>query len=403
MLQLGEGEGEDPESRLMMSEELLEDQDTSRGRTALVLCDDDCDSVRSKIVSFLATKTMTQLDFLRTIGCSSDSLSRFMKLRGSWNGNHNRVYWSAQRFFASVSEDSLVLLRKRRPSEEANGSATKKSRLQIKAERRVLESRNEQLFRKVAAVRLEEHVDGSVPVFDDCDEVRRKSQTFIDQSGLRIKEWLRLIGDVNTKSWNDFISYRGPASGAANRAYYFAYVFLEKVRIVREERKSASRELAEAHFGPAGRPLKHDYQGKEPSLEHQSVLKFVRSIVLDGETEGRVPVYDDCDQVRRKSLDFIASFGIRISEWLRLLGNVNNKSWRDFVSYRGEKAGAANKAYYAAYVFLEKVRIASHEEKSSNRILAELEFGETGRMLKHEPRHKWLGSVSELENSLPDL
>jgi hypothetical protein len=53
------------------------------------------------------------------------------------------------------------------------------------------------------------------------------------------------------------------------------------------------------------------------------------------------------------------------------------------LSYEGERAGAANRSYYAAYVFLEKVRIASGHDKSSSRVLSELEFGEAGRPLKH--------------------
>ena len=114
------------------------------------------------------------------------------------------------------------------------------------------------------------------------------------------------------------------------------------------------------------------------------ILKFVSDIRLDYEADARVPVYDDCDKVRKKSLDFLSKFSIKVSEWLRLIGNVNSKSWKDFLTYRGERAGAANRSYYAAYVFLEKVRIALNEEKSNSRILAELEFGEAGRPLKHD-------------------
>ena len=394
------------ESQLMLSEELLEDRDLAEGqRVALALCEEDCESVRSKIASFLSKKTMTQVDFLRSIGCSSDSLSRFMKLKGGWNGVHNGVYWGARKFFASLSSDWPSHSRKRRHSDEQQkGAAIKKSRLQIRAEKRALKTSNEELFRSVAKVHLEGgSVKGWVPVYDDCDEVRAKSLEFINQCRLRIREWLRMIGDVNNKSWNDFVSYRGPASGAANRAYYSAYIFLEKVRIARGDGKSRARELAEAQFGPAGRPLRHDSKSRGPSVENQGMLRFVKSIRLEGELEGRVPVYDDCDEVRRKSLDFISSYGIRVSEWLRLIGGVNSKSWRDFVSYSGERAGAANKAYYAAYVLLEKLRIASNQEKSSKRILAEIEFGETGRLLKHEPRHKWFEPPPEIIDDIPEL
>lgn len=96
----------------------------------------------------------------------------------------------------------------------------------------------------------------------------------------------------------------------------------------------------------------------------------------------------DCDTVRKKALEFIETSGLKVSEWLRLIGNINSKSWKDFLTYKGERAGASNRAYYASYVFLEKVRVAMSEEKTSARVLAELEFGEAGRPLKHD-QVKW--------------
>lgn len=264
-------------------------------------------------------------------------------------------------------------------------SVFKKTRIQVKMERKSLKCVNEELRTNVMQIILPNEITQNVAVYDNCDEVRAKSIEFIDQCGLKTKEWLRFIGNVNTKSWNDFMSYHGEHAGASNKSYYHAYVFLEKVRISRNVLKSESRLAAEEVYGSLGRPFKHVQNIHEMKDKDNGILKYVFAIKLQGEDTLKVPTYDDCDEIRQKSSHFLSTFGIRISEWLRFLGNINSKSWRDFMSYRGPRAGASNKSYYNAYVFLEKVRIARFEEKSASRLAAEAEFGEAGRPLKHEP------------------
>lgn len=48
---------------------------------ASLLVGEDCDSVRAKITAFLASKVMTQIEFLKAIGCSTDSLCRLALFR----------------------------------------------------------------------------------------------------------------------------------------------------------------------------------------------------------------------------------------------------------------------------------------------------------------------------------
>lgn len=254
--------------------------------------EEDCDSIRAKITALLAQKNMTQIEFLKLIGCSSDSLSRFMKLKGNWNGTHNRVFWESVKFFSAIGNEAPPTLTKKRKLQEEDESTLKKTRHQIKIEKRALKSYNEELFKSVSELQLPLELESRVPVYDNCDEIRAKSNEFIETCGLRIKEWLRMIGNVNTKSWNDFLSYKGERGGAANRSYYAAYVFLEKVRIARGEEKSTGRLLAELEFGELGRELKHDFQTKTVTDFHQRVLKFVDTVKLDTTLQGKVPVYD---------------------------------------------------------------------------------------------------------------
>lgn len=59
-----------------------------------------CDTIRRKINMFLATKEMTQTAFLEAIGhVNSNSLGRFMKLKGPYSGSDNGTFWGAVKFF----------------------------------------------------------------------------------------------------------------------------------------------------------------------------------------------------------------------------------------------------------------------------------------------------------------
>src|SRR4051812_3093352 len=54
-----------------------------------------CDTMRKRIKEFLATKQITQTAFLHEIGCNSNSLQRFYRLKGAHNGYQNGAYWGA--------------------------------------------------------------------------------------------------------------------------------------------------------------------------------------------------------------------------------------------------------------------------------------------------------------------
>ena len=70
-------------------------------------------------------------------------------------------------------------------------------------------------------------------------------------------------------------------------------------------------------------------------------------------------VFDTCDEVRVKALNFVALHKCSRASFLRALcqsNPVKPNSWKAFVGFRGEFAGANNRSYYLAYFFLEKVR-----------------------------------------------
>jgi len=99
-----------------------------------------------------------------------------------------------------------------------------------------------------------EDEEGGVPVYDDCNEIRRKIRLLQKQPDFKITTWLRDIGKVNNNSYQRFMKASGPTGGAGNGTYYAAYVYFEKVRILEGKKKTAKRQRNEVEH-PDGFPL----------------------------------------------------------------------------------------------------------------------------------------------------
>ena len=218
-----------------------------------------CDVMRKKIATFLASKEMTQTAFLKACGgIAPNSYGNFMKLKGKWNGTQNGTFWGAQRFFLRRDAEKRAAAammptaeKKRKREHQADEKAAKKTHLA-------------ELLQKVRALPGPEK---SVPcrppicakncpgtaVYDTCDEVRKKSLEFMAATGMTQSAFIKEIG-CHPPSWNSFIKMKsrfdGHNPGAGNGCYWGAYNFLEKVRLVRGEKKSAKRLAAEAKHPP---------------------------------------------------------------------------------------------------------------------------------------------------------
>ena len=218
-----------------------------------------CDVMRKKIATFLASKEMTQTAFLKACGgIAPNSYGNFMKLKGKWNGTQNGTFWGAQRFFLRRDAEKRAAAammptaeKKRKREHQADEKAAKKTQLA-------------ELLQKVRALPGPEK---SVPcrppicakncpgtaVYDTCDEVRKKSLELMAATGMTQSAFIKEIG-CHPPSWNSFIKMKsrfdGHNPGAGNSCYWGAYNFLEKVRLVRGEKKSAKRLAAEAKHPP---------------------------------------------------------------------------------------------------------------------------------------------------------
>ncbi|KAG8936889.1 hypothetical protein FRC02_009979 [Tulasnella sp. 418] len=104
-------------------------------------------------------------------------------------------------------------------------------------------------------VELEGELEGCVPVYDDCSEIRRKIRVLQKTPGFKVSHWLKNIGNINSNSLRRFLNQSGPSTGAGNTIYYRAYIYFEKKRIFEGKTKSTKR-IDNEHRYPNGFELK---------------------------------------------------------------------------------------------------------------------------------------------------
>ncbi|KAI0095085.1 hypothetical protein BDY19DRAFT_988855 [Irpex rosettiformis] len=116
--------------------------------------------------------------------------------------------------------------------------------------------------------------------------------------------------------------------------------------------------------------------------------KCWKDVVLEGIDEDDLPIYDDCNDIRRKIRALLQEPDFKVTNWLREIGNINNNSYQRFMKASGPTGGAENGTYYAAYVYFEKKRIFEGKKKTAKRIRMENETPE-GQPLR-DARRTWV-------------
>lgn len=103
----------------------------------------------------------------------------------------------------------------------------------------------------------------------------------------------------------------------------------------------------------------------------------IGDLSLPGEESDSVPVYDTCDEVRRKISAHLRRPGVTQAQFCREIraqfhsadkpANIQNVQLDRFRSAKGPRAGAKSVIFYGAYVFFEKARIKQGRNKSKHR------------------------------------
>lgn len=167
--------------------------------------------------------------FQRAIETNSNSYGRFMKLRGPWAGNNNNTFDGATRFFKAREAAHLPMPKK--PKTAATST------------------RKDPQGPDLSTIHLEGEDEDKVPIFDSCDEIRRKIAAHLRKPGVTQAQFLRDIAEgiktqqvrIQGKQLTDFRAKSGALWENTSRVYYGAYVYFEKCRIQEGKEKSKHR------------------------------------------------------------------------------------------------------------------------------------------------------------------
>lgn len=151
----------------------------------------------------------------------------------------------------------------------------KKRELQgIKAPKKKAKPAVEAAKNDISDIHLEGEDEQAVPVYDSCDEVRKKISAYLREPGITQAGFLREIAKaypegkkIQSKVLNDFLGKRGPTAGNTSSVFYGSYVFFEKIRIRDKKPKSKHRLAMEAEYPGEGMDTKHRHDGRIWCLE----------------------------------------------------------------------------------------------------------------------------------------
>ncbi|CAG8957025.1 hypothetical protein HYFRA_00012505 [Hymenoscyphus fraxineus] len=204
---------------------------------------DQCDAVRRKLRNLMATGEFTQGKLCEKLGVSSKSYRTFMGMNGKTKGLNTATYGPAYRYFQKqeMTQGPVPKKRVKKADEEAENSIS---------------------------IRLDGEDTISVPVFDSCDEVRKKIEAHLRMPNVSNAGFRREITKtypeakaIQSKVLNDFLNKTGPSAGNTSSVFYAAYVYFEKMRLRDGNVKSKHRvEMEKRH--PSGFDTKRRNEGR---------------------------------------------------------------------------------------------------------------------------------------------
>ncbi|KAF2656242.1 hypothetical protein K491DRAFT_692261 [Lophiostoma macrostomum CBS 122681] len=221
----------------------------------------------------------------------------------------------------------------------------------------------------------------NVPMKESCDVVRRKIRTFLDSGEMKVGEFQKAI-NVTSKSYSTFMTQNGPYKGSGSSVYYSAWAFFQKreMRGLKMPKKKA----------------KTDAAGNDQGVD-------IAGVVLPGEDDDSVEIYDTCDEIRRKISAHLQKPGVTQAQFLRDVAaqyrttekRLQSKQLNDFRSKKGPYAGNTSAIFYGAYVLFEKLRLQEGKPKSKKRQEMEQVWSREGGMDTERKRDRVWAHVSD--------
>ncbi|OTB09379.1 hypothetical protein M426DRAFT_315938 [Hypoxylon sp. CI-4A] len=195
--------------------------------------------------------------------------------------------------------------------------------------------------------------DPRLQIIDEiCNQIRKKIKNFIEGGNMKVGEFQNAI-NVSSGAYQRFMKQSGPGKGSECDTYWKSFVFFKK------------RELQGIRAAPPKRVKKSD--AKNDVLD-------VGDIKLDGEDTKSVPVYDTCDEVRKKIRACLrkpevtqAAFCRAISKCFPGEHKIQSRQLTAFLDKKGSMSGNTSSVFYGSYVLFEKLRIKDGKPKSQMR------------------------------------
>ncbi|KAK4895484.1 hypothetical protein LTR27_006548 [Elasticomyces elasticus] len=102
-----------------------------------------------------------------------------------------------------------------------------------------------------------------------------------------------------------------------------------------------------------------------------SPVADISSIHLEGEDDEETPIFDTCDDIRKKMNEALANttqvaFARTLSEAVPR-SSVSTRQLSAFLKFKGPQNGAHSPAFYAGYVHFEKLRLAEGKKETAKR------------------------------------
>ncbi|KAF5019867.1 hypothetical protein F66182_8103 [Fusarium sp. NRRL 66182] len=234
-----------------------------------------CNSIRRKIRNWTESGAQKVGEFQRTIGVSSKSYGSFMNRTGTWDGVNTDTFIKAHHFFKKRELQGLPL--------KANKPKKPKTAASSKALDEALD---------VSDVdQLPGEADGTVPIYDTCEDIRKKIRPLLAKEGMTQAAFLRALNknlpegkSVSQANLRYFMGRKGAREGNTNITFYAAYVFFEKKRIKAGKPKTQFRQEMEKAWGPEGFDIEHGsnqhytcFAGEEPIQNKYGKINVVRT------------------------------------------------------------------------------------------------------------------------------
>ena len=212
----------------------------------------------------------------------------------------------------------------------------------------------------------------------NCNQIRGKIRTFVSNSDMTVKKFCQEI-DVSDNSYYNFLHQSGPNAGISSETYMGAACFFKKRELAGLSMPCKKAKTASTSAGGS--------KGDKPAPKTNKDDFDVSGIDLPGQDTDSVPIYDTCDDIRKKMSAHLRDTSATQAGFLRQLSaqyaeppssGLGASSLRTFQSHSGASAASKMPIFYPAYVYFEKLRIKQGKPKTKKRQEMEKVWGANG-------------------------